>query len=148
MPSLEVSVDGDEDIAHALLVFGAKVEKQILTKAFRRGAAVIQKAARSNLAMLHETGELSTPLARGLKVGVLTRKRKRGTPVGIRIYTPTKAALGIPQGSRWYAPAHLELGTKRSAARPYMRAAFDDNQKGIFNEVVTTINREIGKITG
>ena len=41
--------------------------------------------------------------------------------------------LGIPEDSKWYWPAHVELGSPKHPALPYLRPAFDDNKAAMLN---------------
>jgi len=152
MPRLEVTVSGVEDIELALITLGPKIEKRILTQAFRVAAKVILQQARVNLAAIHTAGKKKTDhtarISRGLKIGVLRRRGKRVRRVGVTLWTPTRDTLGIPASDTWYYPAHIELGTKRTAAQPYLRDAFDANVKEAENRVVEVINQEIQKAVG
>ena len=153
MPRIEIEVTGESNIDLALRTLGPKIEKRILAKAFRVGAKVILRQAQVNLAgirstktatgrksrrMRHHTSQIS----RRLSVRALRRRKNR---VGVTVQTPTREKLGIPAGDKWYYPAHIELGTRRTTAQPYLRNAFDAKIKEVEGLVIVAINEEIDK---
>ncbi len=142
MPRIEIEVTGESNIDIALRTLGPKIEKRILTKAFRIGAKVILRQARANLAVISKTGRHTGPIARRLSVRALRRQKNR---VGVMIQTPTREKLGISPGNKWYYPAHIELGTRRTTAQPYLRNAFDENIKDVDALVIAAINEEVEK---
>ena len=146
MPRIEITISGESEVNHALQVLGLKIEKRILTKAFRQGAKLIRVAARRNLRAIGASASTmpsrqhTAQIARKLKTGMLRRQKGR---VGISVSTPTRAQLGIAEGGRWYYPAHIELGTQRTRALPYLRNAFDENLPTVERLVIQVMNEEI-----
>ena len=142
MPRIEIEVSGESNIDLALRTLGPKIEKRILTKAFRVGAKVILRQAQVNLAGISRTGRHTGQISRRLSVRALRRRKNR---VGVIVQTPTREKLGIPAGNKWYYPAHIELGTRRTTAQPYLRNAFDAKIKDVEALVIAAINEEIDK---
>ena len=147
MPSLEITVSGAEEIDLALRVLGPKIERRIVSKAFRVGAKVMLKAVRQNIRSLRKTGEHTDVLARKMKIQAMRRKKNR---VGLMVVTPKRSELGIAEagGRNSYYPAHIELGTQNNQAEPYMRDAFRDTNESVQDLVVAEINKAVGEALG
>jgi HK97 gp10 family phage protein len=116
--------------------FPRRLQQVLLQNALEAGAVPIIKQAFINLiADVRVTGIKTDPLAAGLNIGRVRRRRRRGV-VSVGVRTPTRAQLGIGKNAKWYYPAHIELGTKKAPARPYMRPALEQ-QRDNANTIIT-----------
>lgn len=120
MPS-SVDIKGFAELEAALKALPDRVAKRIAQQSVRKGAVVIQKDAKSRVAV--DTGKLRQNI-------VVRLRRRAGVPVLYSIGW-TKAA---------YYGSFLEFGTRFMRARPFLRPAADES----FGEVVTTIGRDMG----
>jgi hypothetical protein len=114
-------LEQDAAIQQALLNLVPQLEKKVMRQALRAAARPLLEQVRHNIAALRITGAHTGPLLRGMRLRAL--KRRRRGDFGVGIMTPPRVDLGIPPTSKWFYPAHIELGTRRTPARPYMRQA-------------------------
>ena len=131
--SVSVNFKGDKKLLRAMKSIEKQTtgsSKKFLRRAMREGLRPVLKEAKRRAAAVtsdaNET-ELMRAVSRGLKIRAMKRSRKH---FGLRIVTPPRNKLGLPPYSkrgpgRFYAPAHVELGTKRNRARPFLRGALE-----------------------
>ena len=141
---IDISVIGDKALQKSLRELGApKYQRKVVRKALREAAKPILRSAREKVPS--DTGKLR----KGLRIRAAKSRRGR---FGIRVMTPPRAYLGIDPEAKGYYPAHVELGTRRMAARPYLRPAFDENREkslGLFaRELRKAIDAEWRKRRG
>lgn len=138
---VDMTMLGDKKLIKQLAKLPDRLQKKILRSAMRKAAKPVLASAKSKVPRV--TGINTDPLRKGLKVKALKRSRNR---IGVRIVTPERSVLGIPEGSKWYYPAHIELGTSKVAAVPYLRNAVAENKEQVFSiirrEVASGIVRE------
>ncbi len=118
---IDISVLGDQALQKKLKRLETKVQRKIVRKAMRAAFKPVHQAAKRYAASITNPAnatETALKISRGLKLRAA--KARRGS-FGVRVVTPTRAEMGIPPKSRWYSPAHIELGTKKVKARPYLR---------------------------
>lgn len=115
----DVSVLGDRALQKKLDRLGKAAGGKMLQSAMREAMKPVLAAARA--AAPRDTGTL----ARKIK---LSSVRLRGKGKGVAVRTPTRAQLGIPKDAKGYYPAHVEFGTRKMPARPYMRPALETNR--------------------
>jgi HK97 gp10 family phage protein len=53
---------------------------------------------------------------------------------------------GNPGGDTWYW-RHVELGTEKMPARPFLRQSFENNVSAVTSTLITELNREIDQIS-
>ena len=126
----DISLLGDKELQRKLTRLVPAVQRKVLKKALRKAGKVVLAAARAAAPV--RTGNLR----RFLRLGDMKSRRDR---VGVEVRTGTRDELGIPQGSRFYYPAHIELGTRKLPARPYLRPAL----KGKETEALAIISSEL-----
>lgn len=142
---VDVSVLGFPEVDRMLKILPAKLQKKIVSKALRKGAKVVKEAAAAKARGFHNPGtpgDLMLKVARGLKVRVWKRRRKLGF-FGMVVQTPTRAQLGLAENSKWYPPAHVELGTEKTPALSYLRAAKKEKEGEVKRSVARAIKREL-----
>lgn len=116
--SFEIEVVGADELEQAFLQLEKKDRRRFLRKALREAFKPVLREIRA-----------AAPRDRGIlarKIKLRATKRSRSA-IGVKIETGTREQLGIPksEGTKLpgYYPAHVELGTKTRAARPFMRPA-------------------------
>ena len=127
----KLELTGDKKLDRALAALGGKTAKNIVRKGIRKAGAIALKAAKKNAASLERGGGEMLKLSRTLKMVALKRNKKGN--FGVQIATAEKTVLGIPESSKWYWPAHVELGSSKRPALPYLRPAFDANKVAMLN---------------
>lgn len=117
-----LDLSGDQALLTQLEQLPDRLERRVLREAVRDAAQPILARARTNISAIRVTGVATDPLRRGMRIRALRRRRGR---VGVSVQTPTRQELGIAPSARWYYPAHIELGTRRTPALPYLRLALE-----------------------
>lgn len=64
------------------------------------------------------------------------------------VWLPPRESLGIDSTSKWYYPAHLEYGTSKMPAKPFLRPGFDRAEQQAINAFNNQLQLEIAKILG
>ena len=128
---LELYLFGDKALAKAMHGLSRAVQKRLMTKALRAEAKKIKKTVQANVPV--DQGNLR----RGIQVRAAKRRRNR---FGMVVRTaPAEKHKGIPRSEgtkvEGYYPAHIELGTRRHAAQPYLRPALDAHRAGLTKRV-------------
>jgi hypothetical protein len=153
---IDVSLRGDSEIEQALAGLVPKLEQRVLRQALSRAIRPILQTARANVLALRVTGVATEPLARGLRLVSQSRKGR----LRVSIQTPTRRELvaqtirrasrrggqlgfgtrvSSALSSRGYYPAHIELGTKRTPAHPYLRSALEQHRSRTAAQLKTEI---------
>jgi HK97 gp10 family phage protein len=141
---IDVDIAGMHELEQRLRELGPQLEKKVIRQALRAAARPVLDQARANLGPPYrKTGKHTDPLRRGLKIRALRPRRGR---FGVAVQTPTRAELGIPADSPWYYPAHIELGTRRTAAQPYLRNALAAKRQAARESIVQAIQAGIARV--
>lgn len=138
------SLRGLVDISKALADLPKKVENRIVKNAVYRGATVIRDRARALVPI--DTGALKSSIIAKAKV---LRKGVVYASAGVSKKT---FARGRRQGREPRRYAHLvEFGTEHSAAKPFMRPAFDNKEQlfeEIFSEAKKSFETQLSNLKG
>jgi HK97 gp10 family phage protein len=136
----DLDLQGVPEVVQLLERWPVKVQNEILRDALTKAAVPILAQAQSNLAtQVRVTGQRSDPIRTGLRIRA-GRRRRRGV-VRRLVQTPRRAQLGISKESRWYYPAHIELGTRDTPAKPYLRPALLQQRE----RVIEIIRQEVAR---
>lgn len=139
MPNIiDISMLGDKALTKKLGKLPGRLQKKVLRQAMRKAAKPILADIKQSISSIRVTGLHTDPLKKKTKIKSLKRSRNK---IGVRITTPTRDELGIPADSKWYWPAHIELGTSKEPAQPFMRGPFNAARQ----KTLTTIKQETGK---
>lgn len=120
--AFDLSLLGDQELNRQFKALPLVVQRKLLRQSFREALRPVLTAARAN------APRLTGLLARTLRLRAL--KRRRGQ-LGMMVISGTRASLKIPATHPWYYPAHVELGTSKMPARPYLRPAFDTQRESM-----------------
>ena len=137
---------GAEELQADLKTLPIAIQRKLLRKGLRTAANIHLRAAKAEALAFSKgkEGRLDEPfmpkVAKRLKVRALRRSRKG---FGFRVVTPTREELGLPPGRKGYPPAHVELGTRKSAALPFMRRPFDVNEPRMTRAISDSIREAI-----
>jgi hypothetical protein len=141
MARFDISLTGDKDLQRMLAEMTDKLERKVLTQAFRRVGRVVQQDAMQRIPVrkaqfrqgisarhrrrLERVALRFARLRNNVVLKPLKRSRRR---VGTGVWTGTRAQLG--RTDKYYYPAHLEWGhggpygsPRRTRPRPYLRPA-------------------------
>jgi len=160
MTDIELKVDGLKELNRKLEQFTVKTQKSMITSALRAAAKPIQAAAKQNAQRTRHPSSGALSQSIGIKA-----KRLRGSAAVSSLWVaPIRTdKSAVSQYAGFYGGAsvssvnagirhgHLvELGTKHSAARPWLRPALDQNKDRAVSIFKTTlakrIDREVRKI--
>ena len=146
MTEFNISLRGDHELDKMLRELPERLERRVTQGAMRRAGRIVLEAARANLDAIgaSATGRKRTKrkqrrrtniIKQGLKLRALPKRRGRRRSTGIAVFTPTRIEAGIRADDPWYYPAHIELGTKRTAALSFLRPALADNEKTVLQRL-------------
>lgn len=136
--SIGLALEGDKKLQRKLAKLPNAMNNKIARPALRAGAKLIADETKKNARAASTRGSRESILKRvaaRLKVRAMKRSRTR---VGFRILTPPKEQLGLSPSHKWYPPAHIELGTRKTKAIPYMRKALADKRAAALEKIRTT----------
>lgn len=117
-------ISGVNELIRKLNRIEARIKCEILEKAVKKGASVIQERAKELVPV--DTGELRN--------SIRTKVETDGDTVKGIIYT-----------NKSYA-AYVELGTSKQNPQPYMYPALSERENEAHNVIKDTIKSEIDKI--
>lgn len=124
---VEVSgIKGGAAMARVLRALPGKIEGRLLANAVRAGARVVRKAAKARVPV--KTGKLRDSL-------MVKKVRQRQS-----------SSVLVIVGPKWPEGAHghlVEFGTKHSAAKPFLRPAFDEKAGEALDKIGDTLGRGI-----
>jgi len=127
--SINVSIDGLNEVKKSLSVLPLKIQKNILTSGIRAVASTFQKEAKRNVPV--DSGDLR----RSIKVA--KRRTKDGS---------TKFSVGISSKKYNVYYGHMiEFGTKKAKAEPFMRPAYEQNKTKAVQSIVTKMRSRLDK---
>lgn len=142
MARFDINISGDKELEMLFKSLPEKIENKVLRQALRKAARPVLASAKAKLKGIRVTGHTTDPIIKGLKIRALKRRKGR---IGVQVQTPTREELGLGD-SKWYPPAHIELGTKRTPAIPYLRNSLRENAANatelIAQELRAAIERE------
>lgn len=129
MADVRVELVGDRELVEKLRSLAGEVAGQVLAEAAAEGAAHVQEAASRKTP--RRTGKLRQNIGREL---VLVSGERAEVDVG-----PLKEAFyGI----------FLERGTRKMAARPFLRPALDENADAVKRAVGERVREAIRRVAG
>lgn len=133
----DISILGDKDLDRKFAQATAKLQKKVLRPAMRKGARPILQDAKVGAPV--RLGRMK----KTLKIRAMKRSRNR---IGVMIQTGTRAQLGIDANDPYYYPMAVETGTRRMAARPFMRPALKKNKAKTMGILSREIRRGLQSI--
>ena len=119
-------------IEEALNQLPRKLKNKVLRKALRQGGNILLRKARAYAPV--KTGALR----RGIKL----RIDLRGTPsaiINVRIPSRYRNKAKGAKGGPYYS-TFIELGTRKMAARPFLRPAFDASKEQALAKFLEVLN--------
>lgn len=173
--SITVNINGLSDLVIKLRRFPAALQKKGLTKAMRKGATVVRKAAIAGAQRVDRTQtpekifknivvQTATRLGKrnhgvAMRVGVLggarstsrdaVRARRRRARSGIKSLDELGEIAGAgknnPGGDTWYW-RFLEFGTSRFAAKAFMLPALEQNTERTIDVITEALKKEIDQL--
>lgn len=149
-------LEGVDAVIKRLEALGGKEGKNASRRALRQGANVVLRDARERAARLDDP-QTAENIARNLTVrGGGSRRERRVGGVMVRVgvlggarnmekYGEFKGeGKSNPGGDTWYWRL-LEFGTKKMAARPFMRPALQNNTQAAIDAFANALGGEIHK---
>lgn len=124
--AFDISLLGDKVLAYQFKQLPLVVQRKLLRQSFREAMRPVLTMARALAPKL--TGRMARTLR------LRSMKRRRGQ-LGMMVISGRRSDLAIPADHPWYYPAHVELGTSKMPAHPYLRPAFD-RQREIMAQVI------------
>lgn len=136
MASIEIK--GFEGLERGLAQLPGAVSKRIAQQSVRKGAVVIQRDARARAPVRVGDGakKIGGKGAKGRLPGYL----RASIVVRLRKVAGAAVTYSIGWTRRAFYGSFVEFGTRRQAARPFLRPAADTK----FQEAVQTIGRDLG----
>lgn len=152
-----VKLEGVEDLKRALAEASAAIRKKAVRGALREAGKVIQSAARSAAPVLAVPTKTRKPgtVKRAIAVRASKFARKAGDegvfinvrPIGTskaRVARLGKAGAANPNDPFYWR--FLELGTKKMAARPFLKAAADSKGEEAIEKFMHSVVPQIEKL--
>lgn len=129
MPArIRLEMLGDKELDRAMRDLPLKVQRKYARKAAREAMRPVLQAAKAKAPV--RTGRLR----KGIRLRAL-KARRRGAVIGAVVITDTRQKMGIPPEDKGYYPAHVELGTSKMAAHPYLRPALHENRTKVVRKM-------------
>lgn len=168
MIETEFEIHGLKDAIENFKEFPRKLKRRGIIPALRKGAAVVRDAAKKNAKRLDDP-ETQRMIHKNISTRVLSKRSRQvgGFVVGVGVrggakkYVDNKknqraqrvgkkyktlGSASNPGGDTWYW-RFLEFGTRKMAARPFLRPALSGNIEPATTAVVNELNVQIDKIT-
>ncbi len=172
MNNFSAKLSGGTEIAAQLRLLGAQEGKKATAKALRNAAKLVKDAAVSNV-MQYDDATTQNKIYKNIAIRAMTKRKLRqrggtdeyavGVSIGVlggamsyadsknnrrlkragEMY-PTLGSSNNPGGDTWYW-RFLELGTKRTRAKPFLRPAFDNNTMQLLDNIVADLNEQFAK---
>jgi HK97 gp10 family phage protein len=127
MPTISMTVRGGEQLTRNLRRLAGNERRQAQRDGLEAGIRVVESIVKVSLQGPSPSAPGQPP---GLDTGYLINSVQVVDPV-----TPIEAILGVGAD---YGP-HLEFGTSKMAARPFLRPAMDENEREIVDAVQRTV---------
>jgi HK97 gp10 family phage protein len=135
--AFDISLLGDRELQQQFRALPLAVQRKLLRQSFRAALRPVLTAARAAAPRL--TGRL----ARTLRLRALRRRRGQ---LGMMVISGTRESLNIPADHPWYYPAHVELGTSKMPAQPYLRPAFDTQREHMLQTLARGIEEAMRSV--
>ena len=135
--AFDISLIGDRELQQQFKALPLAVQRKLLRQSFRQALRPVLTAARAAAPRL--TGRL----ARTLRLRALRRRRGQ---LGMMVISGTRESLNIPADHPSYYPAHVELGTNRMPAQPYLRPAFDTQREHMLQTLARGIEEAMRNV--
>lgn len=161
---VEMNLTGVDGVLETLRSLPPEVVSRrggVVLRALRKGASVITKQAKSNLASaINAVDDSGNPYSTGLllKTGLSVLRKnppsgEKGELVRIRVKRATYPNRRLRSGRRggskmstndsaWF----LEYGTSKQAARPWLRPAFESKAQQAIDTVQTELKKAIDRV--
>lgn len=140
---VNIELLGARELSARLHALPLALQKRAVRSAIRKGGKILLEASRTAARAQTNPANASDhmiQIAEGLKLRSITRKRGF---LGVKVQTGTKSEHGIPEASKWFYPAHIEFGSSRAPARPYLRPPLDEKRDEVFGVLATEIEAGI-----
>lgn len=150
-----VKLEGVDELKRALADAGAHIRKQAVRGALREAGKVIQAAARAAAPVLQVPTKTRRPgtVKKAIAVRASKFARKHGDE---GVYVNVRALRGAAQKKKGKAGAtnpndpyywrFLELGTKKMAARPFLRTAAAQKGEEAVRKFMASVAPQIEKL--
>lgn len=145
---VEFRIEGLDAAIRNMRELAPRLRRKPLRTAVRRGALVVRRAAVANAKRVDDP-ETPSAIWKNIAMAYSARESKREKGVVYRVGVRGGARVSDVPGGRGGVTFHwrfLELGTSKMAAKPFMRQALSQNVERVTDEVVTTLDKELGKL--
>jgi len=149
----DISMLGNKELSRKLNKLEPALQKKVILPSLRRGAKLVLSAARANVTVV--TGKKSFAIRQGLTIKGFKGKKRSRNRVSVDVRSPTREELTSLLGpgvgkdvltSQYYYPAHVELGTKKTRALPFLRPAVKSKSRQVTGGLATDISTNIAKV--
>lgn len=145
---VEFRIEGLDSALANMRTLGPKLRQKGLRRAVSRGARIVRRAAVANAKRVDDP-ETPSAIWKNIAMAYSARESKREKGVVYRVGVRGGARVSDVPGGRGGVTFHwrfLELGTSEMQAKPFMRQALSQNVERVTDEVVTTLDKELGKL--
>ena len=141
---VDVTMIGDKEVIKLFKELPEKVQKKFARESMRKEAKrLVEKVKAASPVLTGSKYRKGGSLKKSWKVKALRRSRKR---IGVYVESGPREKLGIAANAPGYYPAHVELGTRTRAAKPFLRPVIranrDSSQKRIGRLIGKAIEKE------
>ena len=150
---MNVRIDGLDNLIDKTSELERRVQRRVATKAARRAAWVIARQARINAKQIDDP-DTPEDISKNITVQAAARLGRAHNGVAMRVgvrggakKSVAKAMKSTRGGDTWYW-RFLEFGTRRTAAKPFLRPAVAQKSSAAFDEFAEVMNAEINKEVG
>lgn len=134
--SVDITMIGDEEVMKLFKQLPDNLQKKFARQAMRKEAKKVMAK------VVAATPVHSGRLKESWKLKALKRNRKR---IGLYIESGTRSELGVAAFYRGYYPAHIELGTRKRAAKPFLRPILRATSESTKQNIGRLIGKAIEK---
>ena len=146
MARFNVAMLGDAELERRLLELPEKVERTVITRALRNASQAFAKAIKPDVPRSTPKRSRKTKTGKHMADTLKTRAmRRRKHRIGYRVFTGTRAELGIPSGKEYY-PAVIEFGSKTIAPRAFIRGPFRVQKTDLRTRIVNELREGLAKL--
>lgn len=117
---VEFEIKGFDELARKLRRLSSTKAKAIFRTAMREAAKTVVLPA-AQRAVPFDTGNLLN----AIEIKAIKRSRKRQ---GVNVRIRERSRMLLPITGSGYYPTHIEWGTKKMKAQPFLRPAAEDNR--------------------
>ncbi|WP_061562431.1 HK97-gp10 family putative phage morphogenesis protein [Pseudomonas citronellolis] len=156
--SVNFEITGLDEVIKKMNDLSVGIRNKAGKRALAKAAAVVRAAARENALGVNDPGTREE-IAKNIAIQYMSRRNRlngdQGYRVGIRGGSRDMSAYGEfggkgkenPGGDTWYW-RFVEFGTERTAAKPFMRPALENNTQKATNAFAAELEKQIDKIIG